>query len=30
VQDEVMKAVASIRNIPPHHPEATTAAEAYR
>lgn len=30
VQDDVLKAVTNIRHIPPHHPEATTAAGAYR
>ncbi len=30
MQDEVIKAVTGVRNIPPHHAEAMIAAEAYR
>jgi hypothetical protein len=29
-QDEIIKSALAHRNIPPHHPEATTASEAYR
>lgn len=29
-QDEIIRAVTGIRNIPVHHPEAFTASEAYR
>ena len=30
MQDEIIRAVTGIRNIPPHHAEATVASEAYR
>ena len=30
MQDEIVRAITGIRNIPPHHAEATAASEAYR